>query len=218
MAPGLSALVYNEAIPSQHDCCLMTTTIDQLDAITKTPEANMLPVSASMSQAAGAAATWWDHVDRVVHFATESDMMVVALYAKATLETYPGLVKSIMASWSIYQEKDEIYVNSFLQINDDHYHPDSHDLDEDLLDQMSEIDDQRALQSLHCAVESAMSSRQASRELMARVESVFSEITSIEDVDAIIAKIDPAIRSFYEQKLMQNQTPAAPGPKGMGRI
>lgn len=196
----------------------MKITVGQLDAITSSPEALMFParVSADSSSEPG---TWWGHVDEVLRRATESDLMVVALYAKLAMETYHGLIESIDIEWTTKQDDGDAYNESRVYINKGHYHPEIHDLHGDLAEQMEDIDDMGSMRALYTSTVNAMGGRQTGSELMARAKFLFDTITSVEDVDAIIALIDPDIRAFYDEKIMQLQTevPVA-GPKSMGRM
>lgn len=191
----------------------MSPTLDQLNSIIDSEDIRLLPTHLPN---AGERKYWWNHVDEIARRATESDMMTVALYARLVFETYPS-VETIRPRWSVSGDRGDVYTESSLAINDGYYHPDAQELDEELIEEMENIDDCKALHALHHAVENAMGTRQL--EFMRRPEDLFPHSgLSVDEIDPLIAKIDPEIRAFYEQKLLTLKTPSISTPKSPGRF
>ena len=195
----------------------MPDIIDLLDVATQSPQARFLPLAIPSGESVNA---WWDHVNIVLHQATESDLMIVALYARAAMDTYQGLIDHMHLSWwaGIGEDDTQMRCENSMRLNGEIYHPEITG-DEELIDRLAQVDDLKALNALQQAAENALGDLQSRPEYIDRSTELFgNKITSVEDADQIIGKIDPAIRSFYEQALLKLQTPQLSSGKGMGRI
>lgn len=190
----------------------MSLTLDQLNTITNDEEMKRLPLQVSADKKFE---RWWDHVDEIARRATEIDLMVVALHAKLIFQVYPE-VEDVRVRWEVEHSRGDTWTNATLHVNHEYHHPDASDLDTELTDAWDEIDDCAALHALHQATEDAMGTRQI--EYMDHANHLFSEsLKSIEQIDGIIARIDPEIRAFFEQKILSLQVPKS-AAKGPGRF
>jgi hypothetical protein len=187
--------------------------ISALHEFLKTPDVMGLPLR--IAQQGQSANPWWEHVELVTCAAIELDIWSVAQACAVVFEAYPDLVEKIDLNWSVESRKNGTYADCVMRINGRYFHPDSPELDAEILEKMEAIDDFKALHGLFDIFEGSLHSSYLQH--VNRLWEAFPEpITSAEEARSITRKVKPEMLAAFDQMLLDRQT--APGGPAAPRV
>lgn len=195
----------------------MDFTLDQLQTLVASPAFNAIPLQCAQDSGRS---QWWQQQEAMTEAASRLMVWRAAAYAALLFDTYGEQIERVRLSWTTNSERDTLYSNMSLEINDCDCNENSIDLDDATIDALDEIDEQRALKAALSVFDDTVSSHVIDRIGLFQ-EAFETVITSAAQARAIMADFAADIGPRLECALLEHNTPEADGgrgPKGPGRL